>query len=222
MRHRPTWPVLSLLVLLGASALAPAAWTEPNPPLQGPARAAEPTAAQQENQRLLRRSWVCDASVHLVGTNQHYTPQTWSMATGHPDGVWGDREKSCRKYLANRILDASIWSHLNLSAAEQDKVCRDGHGDFRATYSFDRRSKDWSLTKRVPAPPCDCAIRCKSGYDLDTTSWPGHPRCLKLLCAGAATGIPDERFGPHENGIGISGGNVYHHQAVQQGPCKFQ
>lgn len=178
--------------------------------------------AQEPQERALARRWTCDATIFLIETPHSYTPSPWEMKTGDPDAVWGDREKSCRNYIANKILDGSIWSHFKLSAAEQDKVCRDGGGSFRVEYGFDKRPKSWSFTKTVPAPQCDCQLKCKAGYDLDNNSWPGHPRCVRLLCAGAAAGIPDERFGPHENGIGIWSGNIYHHQPVQQGPCKFK
>jgi hypothetical protein len=143
------------------------------------------------------------------------------MKTGDPDAVWGDREKSCKRYIENRILTASIWSHFKLTPAEQDQICKQGNGKFRVDYSFDKRPKSWSLTKTVPAPPCDCDLSCAAGYDLDNTSSPGHPRCTRLLCRGTAQGIPDKRFGPHDNGIDIWSGNVYHHQPVVRGACHF-
>lgn len=181
-----------------------------------------PTAAQETQRRIAGRSWRCDASISLTGSTAVYTPPTWSMKAGDPHTVWSDREKSCRKYVDAEILTRSIWSKLKLTPSEQDKICRTGSGKLRAEYSFDKRPKSWAFTKTLAAPPCDCQLRCRPGYDLDTGSSPGNPRCVRLLCQGAAAGIPDERFGPHENGLGIWHGNVYHHQPVRRGPCTFR
>lgn len=177
--------------------------------------------AQEANQRAFARSWTCDATISLTGGTHQYTPPTWRMKTGDPDTVWGDREKSCKRYIENKILTGSIWSLLNLTPAEQDTVCKKGRGEFRVDYGFDKRPKSWDFTSTLPAPPCNCELTCKPGYNLGTGT-PGNPRCIRVLCEGAAADIPNERFGPHENGVGIWGGNVYHHQPVQRGACKFR
>lgn len=179
-----------------------------------------PAAAQEaQERRILARNWTCDASIFLIGTNQSYTPPTWKMKTGDPDAVQGDRHTSCKRYIQNKILVGSIWSRLNLTPADKDSICKKGRGEFRVGYGFDKRGKQWDFTSTLSAPPCDCELTCKPGYDLGTT---GTPRCVRLLCEGAAAGIPDERFGPHEKGVGIWSGNVYHHQPVQKGQCTFK
>lgn len=180
------------------------------------------TGAQEAQKRAFARKWTCDATISLIESGKQYTPQPWEMTTKDPHTVWGDREKSCKKYIEAEILTGNIWKKLNLTPAEQDKICKKGEGDFRVDYGFDERPKSWSFTKTLPAPPCDCELICKTGYNLDTSSSPGHPRCVRLLCSGSATGIPDDRFGPHDNGIGIWHGNVYHHQPVRKGHCVFQ
>lgn len=167
------------------------------------------------------RIWTCEATIFLVGTSHQYTPPNWTMKTGDSDTVWGDREKSCKTYIERRILKSDLWARFKLSASEMDRICKDSRGEFRVTYGFDKRPKAWSFTTALPAPACDCQGTCAAGYELGTTS-PENPRCVRLICASAASGIPNERFGPHENGIGIWNGSVYHHQPVQGRICKFK
>lgn len=113
-----------------------------------------PAAAQEAQERIGRREWTCHASIFLGGTSHQYTPPTWKMKTGDPHVVWGDREKSCRRYIEARILTPSIWSRLNLAPVEKERfynVCR---GRFRVEYGFDRRPKSWSFIKDLRATPC--------------------------------------------------------------------
>ncbi|HEX6899109.1 MAG TPA: hypothetical protein VF789_05320 [Thermoanaerobaculia bacterium] len=163
-------------------------------------------------------TWTCHATIFLSGTNQQYTPSPWKMSA--PGISIPDREKRCRQHIESNFLTGSIWSHFTLTPAEQDRICKSGNATFRIEYGFDRRTKSWQFTKVLPSPPCDCESRCKTGYDLDNRSSPGNPRCIRKLCD--TSGIPDQRFGPHENGIGIWQNGIYHHQPVERGLCKFR
>lgn len=181
--------------------------------------AAVEAADQQAQQRGLRRSWTCHATIFLSGTNHQYTLNSWTMSRGG-----ADRQKACQNHIYANLLrpgNPAIWKHFDLSAEEQNRICRAGKGTFRVVYGFDERDKAWNFEQQHLAPPCDCATSCPNGYDLDDRSSPRNPRCVRLLCPGAAAGIPDERFGAHDKGIGIWGGNVYHHQPVVRGACCF-
>lgn len=167
------------------------------------------------------REWTCSATIFATGTNQQYTPSPWRMETGgkYVPGFPGDRERACRNYIDNVFLNVSLWKHLTLTPEEQDRICKRGRGVLRIEYGFDRRPKSWEFTKTIAAPPCDCETRCKSGYHLNNSSSSGS-RCVKKLCE--TSGIPDQRWGPHENGIGVWHDGIYHHQPVETGSCKFK
>lgn len=161
------------------------------------------------------RNWNCHATISLTGSGATYTVPNWGMS----GNALVDREKKCKQRIQSDWLNnKKIWNYINLSSSEQNSICKKGTGTFRVDYGFDRRPKSWDFTQTIPAPPCDCELSCKAGYDLDTN----NPRCVKLLCKGGAVGIPDNRYGPHNNGLGIWGGNIYHHQPATQGNCKFK
>lgn len=166
------------------------------------------------------RDWTCNATMFAIGTSQQFTPRPWKMNTGgnHVAGFPGDREKSCKNYIEKVHLGPALWQRFQLSTSEQNRICANGGGNIRIEYGFDRRPKSWQFTEFVPAPPCDCELRCKAGYSLGNASQ--RPRCTRKLCE--VSGIPDDRFGPHEDGIGIWNGGIYHHQPVERGMCKFR
>ena len=112
----------------------------------------QPVEAQEAQQRLLQRAWTCHATVFLAGTTYQYTPSSWTMRTGGDYVVWGDREKSCKKYIKAKILTKSIWNQLGLPAAEFDKVCNAGSAKLRVEYGFDKRPKSWSFIHELSVP----------------------------------------------------------------------
>lgn len=163
-------------------------------------------------------TWKCHATIFLSGTNQQHTPSQWTMSARG----WSvpDRQNRCKQHIEGNFLNGSLWNRFNLTATEQDRICKSGNATFRIEYGFDSRPKSWQLTKVLPSPPCNCESRCRAGYDLDNSSSPGNPRCVRKLCD--TSGIPDQRFGPHENGIGIWQNGIYHHQPVERGLCSFR
>lgn len=168
------------------------------------------------------RCWRCDVAIHLQGQPELFQ-RNWEMCTGDKHVAPNDREKSCRQFIEHEFLTVDLWKHFHLHPDRENSICRAGNAKFEIQYGFrERPDKHWYVERLVAAPPCDCPASCKSGYNLDSSSWPGHPRCVRLLCAGCATDLQDERCGPHESGIGIWHGNVYHHKPVVTGKCRFK
>lgn len=167
----------------------------------------------------LAREWTCTATFFLTDSNQEYTVPPWKMKTGDPHAKFGDREKSCWRYIEAEVLNTQFWSRFRLTPAEQNRICRNRGGQFRIAYGFDERPKQWHELRSISAPPCACEHSCAAGYLLDTTSDPKHERCVRQLCT--TTGIADQRLGPHDNGIGISAGSIFHHLPVAVSNCVF-
>lgn len=167
------------------------------------------------------RKWTCDATIFVTGTNQQYTPPPWEMKTGdkHVAGLPGDREKSCKNYIKSVFVNGGLWGHFSFNSSEQDRICKNDSANLRIEYGFDRRPKGWQFTQSISAPPCNCKSKCKEGYSLDENSLPGNPRCVRKLCENID--IPDRRFGPHDDGVGIFQGGLYHHQPVESRVCRF-
>jgi hypothetical protein len=167
------------------------------------------------------RCWRCSAHIVLMGSSGRFQ-RSWEMCTGGEHVAPNDREKSCKHYIKAEFLGPKLWNSFHLSRQRENEVCKTGSAKFKIQYEINKRpGKWWYFEPSIVAPPCNCASSCQTGYSLDNTSWPGSPRCVKLLCSGCADGIPNERCGPHEEGIGIWNGNVYHHRRVKPGKCQF-
>lgn len=163
------------------------------------------------------RNWTCHATIYLEPSNYNFTIPAFGM-TGN---LTTNRSNRCKTEIQRRWLNnGKIWKHLGMNAADQNRYCS-SRGTFRISYGLDERQKSWNFRKFLNSPPCDCKLACKPGYNLDTTSDRNNPRCGKRLCRGAV-GIPNTRYGPHNNGIGIWDGWFYHHQPVSKGSCRFR
>lgn len=187
--------------------------------------APEPTKEQAEAEKVTSgrgepedakaiKNWVCDAVIHLTGTSVTWTPATWSMS----GNILTDREKACRNYIiANWFDNGAIWNYIKpqLTAAQQDAICKAGSGTFRIDYGFDRRTKDWSITRTIPAPPCNCTAACPDGYHLS-----GNGNCAKGMCATGS--LPNQSYFQNGEGMFIWNGNLYHQVSATNRTCAFK
>jgi hypothetical protein len=93
------------------------------------------------------RSWICNATISLVGASNSYTVPSWNMS----GGVLADRQKACmNKLKADWISNGKIYGKLNVTSAQQQTICA-AHGfQVRAEYGFDKRAKEWNFIQWVP------------------------------------------------------------------------
>lgn len=197
---------------IGAANLAQAQIATPSKTVSAP-KAAVKTEASGEAKSMLH--WTCDAVIQLIGTGISWAPPTWPMS----GGLFVDREKQCFNFLKTNFLDdGEIWVHIKsqLSAAQQDQICRAGRGQFRVDYGFDKRAKDWSQTLWVTAPPCNCPSTCPDGYHLS-----GNGNCAKGMCQTGA--LPNQSYFQNGQGHFIWNGTLYHQVApTSAGQCSFK
>jgi len=98
------------------------------------------------------RSFTCNATIDLQQISASYTPSNWGSSCS---GLFCNRAKKCkediqRKFLNPATWDEPIWDRLNppLTTAQKQQLCG-GSGNFRISYGFDKRKKEWNFTQSV-------------------------------------------------------------------------
>lgn len=177
---------------------------------------AQPTVqAKAGDKQKMAQSWTCSATISMISTSATFTVPVWTM-TGGP---LVDREKKCRDHIKSQILHSGlIWTYIKpqLSAAQQDAVCKAGVGGFRVVYGFDSRTKDWQFIEYPKAPPCNCPKTCPQGYSIS-----GNGNCAKGMCSSGS--LPNSATFANGQGHFIWNGTLYHQVSpTPNGPCSFK